>query len=49
MNGGPGKQLTHFTSLQILDYKWSPDGKTLGLIRGEAPTDLVLIQDTCKH
>jgi eukaryotic-like serine/threonine-protein kinase len=49
VNGGPGKQLTNFTSLQIRDYKWSPDGKILGLVRGEQPTDLVLIQDTSKH
>jgi len=49
LSGGPGKQLTNFTSLQIRDYKWSPDGKTLGLVRGEAPADLVLIQDTTKH
>jgi Tol biopolymer transport system component len=49
LSGGPGKQLTNFTSLQIRDYKWSPDGKTLGLVRGESPTDLVLIQDASKH
>jgi len=30
LNGGPGKQLTNFTSLLIRDYKWSPDG-LLGL------------------
>jgi hypothetical protein len=49
LNGGPGKQLTNFTSLLIRDYKWSPDGKLLALVRGEEPTDLVLIQDTTKH
>ena len=49
LTGGPGKQMTNFTSLQIHDYKWSPDGKSLALVRGESPTDLVLIQDTTKH
>ncbi|HSS96153.1 MAG TPA: hypothetical protein VLK33_03955, partial [Terriglobales bacterium] len=49
LSGGAGKQLTNFASLQIRDYKWSPDGKSLALVRGESPTDLVLIQDTSKH
>jgi serine/threonine protein kinase/Tol biopolymer transport system component len=48
LNGGPGRQLTHFESLKIYAYSWSPDGKSLALVRGDSPTDLVLIQDAQK-
>ena len=48
VDGGPGHPLTHFTSLKIYDYHWSPDGKTLAMVRGDSPTDLVLIQDARK-
>jgi eukaryotic-like serine/threonine-protein kinase len=47
--GGPGRQLTDFTSLRIYSYQWSPDGKYLALVRGEAPSDLVLIRDAGKN
>ncbi len=46
LDGGPGRQLTNFTSLKIYSYQWSPDGKSLALVRGDSPTDLVLIQDS---
>jgi Tol biopolymer transport system component len=49
LNGGPVRQITRFGSLKIYDYRWSPDGKTLALIRGDSPTDLVLIQDNQKR
>ncbi|MGA8492715.1 MAG: protein kinase [Terriglobales bacterium] len=45
LDGGPGRQLTNFTSLKIYSYQWSPDGKNLALIRGDSPSDLVLIKD----
>ena len=44
LDGGPGRQLTAFTSLKIYSYQWSPDGKSLALVRGDSPSDLVLIQ-----
>jgi eukaryotic-like serine/threonine-protein kinase len=46
LDGTPGRQLTNFTSLKIYSYQWSPDGKSLALVRGDQPSDLVLIQDT---
>ena len=46
LDGGPGRQLTNFSSLKIYSYQWSPDGKSLALVRGDSPSDLVLIQDS---
>ncbi len=46
LDGGPGRQLTNFTALKIYSYQWSPDGKSLALVRGDSPSDLVLIQDS---
>jgi len=45
LEGGPGHQITGFSSLRIYSYQWSPDGKTLALARGDSPSDLVLIQN----
>ena len=49
LDGGPGRQLTNFTSLKIYFYQWSPDGKSLALVRGDSPSDLVLIQESQKR
>jgi eukaryotic-like serine/threonine-protein kinase len=46
LDGGPGRQLTNFGSLKIYSYQWSPDGKSLALVRGDSPSDLVLIQSS---
>ena len=46
--GGSGHQITNYTSLRIYSYQWSPDGKRLALVRGDTPSDLVLIQDVNK-
>ena len=45
LDGGAGRQLTNFTSLKIYSYQWSLDGKKLALVRGDSPSDLVLIKD----
>jgi serine/threonine protein kinase/Tol biopolymer transport system component len=45
LEGASGRQLTNFTSLKIYSYQWSPDGKNLALVRGDSPSDLVLIKD----
>jgi serine/threonine protein kinase len=45
LDGAAGRQLTNFTSLKIYSYQWSPDGKNLALVRGDSPSDLVLIKD----
>jgi eukaryotic-like serine/threonine-protein kinase len=46
LDGGPGRQLTSFGSLKIYSFQWSPDGKSLALVRGDSPSDLVLIQNS---
>ena len=48
LDGSAGHQITNFTSLKIYSYQWSPDSKALALVRGDTPSDLVLIQDTQK-
>jgi serine/threonine protein kinase len=48
LDGGPGRQLTNFTTLKIYWYQWAADGKSLALVRGDSPSDLVLIQDAQK-
>jgi serine/threonine protein kinase/sugar lactone lactonase YvrE len=48
LDGSPGRQITNFPSLKIYSYQWSPDGKSLAIVRGDSPSDLVLIQDTQK-
>jgi Tol biopolymer transport system component len=48
LDGGPGRQLTNFTALKIYSYQWAADGKNLALVRGDSPSDLVLIQDSQK-
>jgi eukaryotic-like serine/threonine-protein kinase len=46
LDGGPGRQLTNFNLLRIYSYQWSRDGKSLALVRGDSPSDLVLIQNS---
>ena len=48
LDGGRGHQLTNFPSLKIYSYQWSLDGKSLAFVRGDSPTDVVLIQDLKK-
>jgi len=48
LDGTPSRALTRFTSLRIYSYQWSADGKRLALVRGDAPSDLVLIQEAAK-
>jgi serine/threonine protein kinase/Tol biopolymer transport system component len=45
LDGSPGRQITHFTSEQITAFHWSPDGKTLGIVRGHTDSDVVLLQE----
>jgi Tol biopolymer transport system component len=46
LDGGPGRQLTNFTSQKIYAYRWSMHGQQLALVRGDSPSDLVLVRDT---
>jgi Tol biopolymer transport system component len=46
IDGSPGRQITHFDSEGILSLHWSPDGKSLGIIRGHTDSDVVLLQES---
>jgi Tol biopolymer transport system component len=45
LDGSAGKQITNFSAERIADFHWSFDGKQLGLIRGHADSDVVLVRD----
>jgi serine/threonine protein kinase len=49
LDGRPGRQLTQFDSLKIYSYQWSMDGKQLALVRGDSPSDVVLIKDASQQ
>jgi eukaryotic-like serine/threonine-protein kinase len=46
IDGGPGRQITNFPAEQITNYRWSPDGKTIAMIRQHIDSDVVLLKDT---
>ncbi len=46
IDGGPGRQITNFPAEQIGSYNWSPDGKTIAMIRQHIESDVVLLKDT---
>jgi eukaryotic-like serine/threonine-protein kinase len=45
LDGSPGHQITHLPSEQISSYAWSPDGKTIALIRRQDEADVVLLKE----
>ena len=45
LNGSPGRQITYFTKEQIRVWHFSPDGKSLAMIRGHIESDAVLLHD----
>ena len=46
IDGSPGRQITNFPAEQITNYNWSPDGKTIAMIRQHIESDVVLLKDT---
>jgi Tol biopolymer transport system component len=46
--GAPEKQLTHFTSGNFFDFRYSPDGKFIAMARGSKKSDAVRFTDTSK-
>jgi Tol biopolymer transport system component/DNA-binding winged helix-turn-helix (wHTH) protein len=46
IEGGPPKQLTHWSPNPIFSFGWSRDGKWLAYARGTLTNDVVLITDT---
>jgi serine/threonine protein kinase len=46
LDGSPGRQITNFQGDGIQTYVFSPDGKTLGIMRIHVESDVVLLHDT---
>jgi Tol biopolymer transport system component len=46
LDGSRGRQITNFQSDQIAMFEFSPNGKTLGVLRSHTESDVVLLRDT---
>ncbi len=46
LDGSAGKWETEFKSERIAQFRWSPDGRRLALVRGHTDSDVVLMRDT---
>ena len=46
LDGSAAKQLTNFKSKIILDFRWSRDGKQIGVLRHDAASDVILLRDS---
>ncbi|HKS94660.1 MAG TPA: protein kinase [Terriglobia bacterium] len=46
LDGSPGHPITSFPSDLVDTVHWSPDGKSLGMIRSHTESDVVLLHDT---
>jgi serine/threonine protein kinase/Tol biopolymer transport system component len=45
LDGSRGRQITNFLSDRIQNYEYSPDGKSLGVMRSHSESDVVLLRD----
>jgi Tol biopolymer transport system component len=45
LDGSPGRQITNFTSEHIVEFQWSPVGKTLAVARAHDTSDVVLVRE----
>ena len=47
LDGSKGRKLTQFDDRQkIQDFRWSPDGRVLALLRFSSVSDVILLRDT---
>jgi serine/threonine protein kinase len=46
LDGASGHQLTNFPDELIDTYHWSPDGKSVGMIRSQTESDVVLLRES---
>ena len=44
LDGGPPRQITHFTDRRINSFAWSHDGSRLALVRSTTTSDIVLLR-----
>jgi Tol biopolymer transport system component len=49
LDGSPGRRLTNFNWDRSFTFQFSPDGKSLGLVRTHVVSDVVLLLDTHKQ
>jgi len=49
LDGSAGHQMTHFNSDEIESFHWSPDGKSLALLRSHRNADVVLLQEAKRN
>jgi Tol biopolymer transport system component len=45
LDGSPGRQITNFNFGTFRSFSWSPDGKSLALIRDVSQSDVVLLRE----
>jgi len=45
LDGSPGRPITNFTSEHIVEFQWSPDGKTLAVARAHDTSDVILVRE----
>lgn len=45
LDGSPGRQITNFKSGTFHSFRWSPDGKSLAVIRDVSQSDVVLLRE----
>jgi Tol biopolymer transport system component len=48
LDGAPYRQLTHFASERIWQFRFSQDGSKLAVQRGHSESDAVLLRDTTR-
>jgi len=46
LDGSSGRMITQFDSDQIFNFRWSPDGRSLCILRGHSDSDVVLIRES---
>ena len=46
LDGSPGHQITNFTADLITGFRWSPDCKTLAVMRTHSTSDVVVLRET---
>jgi Tol biopolymer transport system component len=46
IDGSKGRVITNFKSDQLIDFRWSPDGKSLAALRSHRDSDVIFLHDT---
>ena len=46
LDGSAGRQITNFPAEVIGNFNWSPDGKSLGMVRSHTESDVVLLRES---